>query len=242
MKQPRPSIVILHGWGLSSKRFDGLGGVLRKKGFTVYIPDFPGFGEAPPPPIPYTLSDYAEFLGEYIKNKRLSDVVLIGHSFGGRVSLKYSMRAPKELRAMILTGTPGFTPVPRKKLLVFIVIAKIGRLFFSVWPLNRIQEKIRLWYYYLVGAREFYRAEGVMRETFKRIVQEDLRKPMESVRVPCLLVWGSLDHITPVWIAKKMTEMIQGSTLIIIPDHDHGVPFKDPKLFAAKIDSFLTHV
>ena len=46
-----------------------------------------------------------------------------------------------------------------------------------------------------VGARDFYRANGVMK-TFKHIVQEDLVASMRSVNVPCALVWGSEDRIT----------------------------------------------
>lgn len=242
MKKLRPAIVILHGWGLSSKRFEVLGAALRKKGYNVFVPDFPGFGETSAPPIPYSLSHYVEFLKMYIRKNKLNDVVLIGHSFGGRVSLKYCMDSPKELRALVLTGTPGFTPVPRKKLMVFILLAKVGKFFFSLWPFSLLQEKIRLWYYWLVGAREFYRAEGVMRETFKLIVQEDLTPTMARVAVPCLLVWGSLDQITPVWIARKMHECIRGSQLVVIADRDHGVPFKDPATFISHIEPFLKKI
>ena len=200
----KPAIIILHGWGLSAKRFGPLADVLKKKGYRVFVPDFPGFGASKMPPRPFFLSDYVSFLAFYIQKNKLQDVVLIGHSFGGRVSLKYAMSPRPYLRALILTGTPGFTPVPGKKLFLFIFLAKIGKFFFSIWPLHLIREKIRLRYYYLVGAREFYRAEGVMRETFKLIVQEELLSAMGQVRAPCLLVWGALDQITPVWIAKKM--------------------------------------
>ncbi len=239
MTKRTPAIVILHGWGLSASRFNALGDALTKKGYKVYIPDFPGFGDAPPPTRPFTLADYAAFLSDYINSKKLQSVVLIGHSFGGRVSLKYSMGNPDVLRGLILTGTPGFTPIARRKLIAFILFAKIGKFFFSIWPLNHLQEKIRLWYYWLVGAREFYRAEGTMRETFKLIVKEDLLVPMKAVHVPCLLVWGGLDQITPVWIAQKMKSTIAKSKLIIIPEKDHGVPFKEPEVFVSHIESFL---
>ena len=122
------------------------------------------------------------------------------------------------------------------------MLAKIGTFFFSVWPLSLIREKIRLWYYYLVGAREFYRAEGVMRETFKLIVQEELLSAMSHVSVPTLLVWGALDRITPVWIAKKMHEVIKNSTLVVIDDRDHGVAYKDPDIFVSRIMKFLQSI
>jgi pimeloyl-ACP methyl ester carboxylesterase len=78
-----------------------------------------------------------------------------------------------------------------------------------------------------------------MRETFKHIVQEDLVSSMKAVVVPCALVWGSEDRITPVWIAHRMKEEIAHSHLIIIPDADHGVSFKQPQRFLHAIKSFL---
>lgn len=239
MKSGKPAIIILHGWGLTSKRFVPLSGALKKQGYRVFVPDLPGFGTSEMPTRPFTLADYVNFLDSYIQKRKLHSIVLIGHSFGGRVSLKYCMHERPHLKGLILTGTPGFTPVPRKRLFAFILVAKIGKFFFSGWPLNLIQKKIRVWYYYLVGAREFYRAEGVMRETFKLIVQEELLPYIRRVRVPCLLVWGALDQITPVWIAEKMHKEMKTSKLVIIPDSGHGVPFKDPDLFVSHIEGFL---
>lgn len=235
----KPAIIILHGWGLSAFRFLGLSTLLTKKGYSVFTPDFPGFGKSRIPDRPFTLLDYVDFLRSYIQKQKMDSFIIIGHSFGGRVALRYAAVQPEALRALILTGTPGFTPVARKKLFFFILLAKIGKVFFSVWPLTLLSEKIRPWYYYLVGAREFYRAEGVMRETFKLVVQEELQSAMKKVCVPTLLVWGSEDSITPIWIAKKMKEFITGSTLEIIKARDHGVSFKDPHVFVSRIEKFL---
>ena len=191
---------------------------------------------------PYELADYCDLLHENLAEKKLLKVVLIGHSFGGRVALKYSDVYKDGVAGLVLTGTPGVTPVPRKKLFLFIFLAKIGKVFFSIWPLSLIQEKIRLWYYYLVGAREFYRAQGVMRETFKNIVKEDLLPYMKRVAAPTLLVWGATDQITPLWIGNKMHEEIRSSKLVVIQDRGHAVPFKDPDLFVSHIEEFLQGV
>ena len=158
------------------------------------------------------------------------------------MSLKYQTLFPKTIRAIILTGTPGYTPVPRQKILVFVAIAKIGRFFLSFPLLIPLQENIRKWYYYLVGARDFYRAQGIMRDIFKNMVQEDLVPCMTCVGVPCALVWGENDRITPVWIAKRMNTAIVDSKLIVIPDADHGVSYKSPERFIAAIEHFLKTV
>lgn len=234
-----PPLVILHGWGLSGNRFAPLEAELKKKGFTVYAPDLPGFGKSEIPSHPLNLNDYVKYLDDYFKSKNITGPVLIGHSFGGRVSLKYCEMYPKYVRALILSGTPGFTPIPKKKLMLFIALAKIGKIIFSLPPLHLFHDAVRSWYYYVVGAKEFFRAEGTMRDTFKNIVQEDLISAMEAVSIPCLLLWGEFDIIVPTPIASRMHRVIEGSELVIIPDKDHGVPFKEPEIFSDYVERFL---
>lgn len=235
----RPPIVILHGWGLSGKTFLPLAETLKKHGHRVYAPDLPGFGETEMSKLPLTLTDYTRFLDEYIKKNHIEHPILIGHSFGGRVSLKYNELHPKSVRALILSGTPGFTPIPKKKLVLFIILAKIGKILFTIPPLNLIQDSVRRWYYYFVGAKEFFRAEGSMRETFKNIVKEDLVTAMEAVDNPTLLLWGEYDIIVPLPIAERMHQVIAGSDLVVIPEADHGVPFKQPEVFASYVERFM---
>jgi pimeloyl-ACP methyl ester carboxylesterase len=236
------SIIVLHGWGLSKDKFSGLKEELIKHGYSVFIPDLPGFGATTPPDKPLVLSDYVDFVYRYIRQHSLARPVIIGHSFGGRIALKLQSVYPEAVRALILTGTPGYTPVWRKRLVFFTVIAKIGKTLLSILPVTVIRNQIRAWYYYLVGARDYYRASGVMRETFKHIVREDLAGYMKSTQVPCLLVWGAQDRITPVWIAERMREVIPKAKLICIQDSDHGVAYKDPDRFVTCIQSFLLNV
>lgn len=235
----KQTIVILHGWGLSGKSFEPLVASLAAHGYKAVAPDMPGFGKEDPPPYPWKLRDYARFIDEYLTSRRIKNPVFIGHSFGGRVTLKYMHLHPESACAVILTGTPGFTPIPRTKLLLFIALAKIGGLIFKLPPLNLFSDWIRRWYYYAVGAKDFFRAEGSMRETFKHIVQEELVSAMQSVNVPTLLLWGEYDLIVPPVIARRMKEELPNATLHIIPEADHGVPFKNPDVFVTYVDRFL---
>lgn len=232
MKYP---VVILHGWALSAKTFAPLVSELKKHDIHAMAPDFPGFDSLHIPPKPLSLGDYAEFLDTYFRKRQIEKPILIGHSFGGRVALKYQSEHPKNVTALILTGAPGFTPVSRKKLALFITIAKIGGTILSLPVLYRLKDRVRLWYYYVIGARDFYRAEGVMRETFKNIVKESLVSCMENVRVPTLLVWGANDIIVPEQIARRMEKVIRGSKLAVLPREGHNVPFTNPALFAQTV-------
>lgn len=237
MKQQ--DLIILHGWNLSGKRFDPLTRELKKLGFRIFAPDFPGFGEEPAPDTAWHVADYAHFLNAYIKKNNIKKPVLVGHSFGGRVALKFAELYPAMVDKLVLTGTPGFSPIPSPKLKFFLFISKIGGVVFMLPGLKSAADKARKWLYYIAGAREFLRAEGSMRQTFKYIVSDDLVASMNSVCVPCMLVWGELDTIVPVAIAKRMEAQINGAILTVIPGADHGVPFRQAKQFAAEISKFL---
>jgi pimeloyl-ACP methyl ester carboxylesterase len=234
------TIVILHGWGLSKERFAPLSEALSREKFSVIALDFPGFGDADPPRNPMTVTDYAVFLRNQLKQRGVVHPIFIGHSFGGRVALRFTTLFPSEVHALVLTGTPGFTPTPRKKLVFLICLAKVGKAVFSLPVLSSFFETVRSWYYFRAGAKEFSRANGVMKETFKLVVADPLVDDMKSIRIPCLLVWGALDMIVPVSIAKKMKECISGAELIVLPDTDHGVPFKQPTLFVNAIRAFIS--
>jgi pimeloyl-ACP methyl ester carboxylesterase len=239
MKHP---IVVLHGWGLSGVTFEPLISELRRHGYPVWAPDLPGFGNSKIPERPLQLSDYVEFLDDYMRSEHISNPIVIAQSFGGRVALKYQAAYPDSIRALVLTGTPGYTPVPRKRLALYVTIAKIGKLFFLIPFVNLLHDRVRSWYYYVVGARDYYRAEGAMRETFKRVVREELVTSMKKVHVPTLLVWGADDIIVPVPLAKKMKETIASAKLIILPNSGHGVSYKNPKLFYETIAPWLQSV
>ena len=216
-------IVILHGWGVSAKRYDPLIKELRDKKFRVFAFDFPIAEQ------PSILSDYVSYLQKYLQKNKIVKPILIGHSFGGRVALKYQFVYPDSIAGLILTGTPGFSPFTKK---LFIALAKIGKIFFH-------SSQLRDWYYYIIGARDYYRAKGVMKNTFKNIVSESLVPYMKSVHIPTLLVWGEDDLLVPVWVAKKMEKTIQKSQLIIIPNSGHNVSFAHPKEFVKNIYDFL---
>lgn len=238
MKQQ--DVIILHGWNLSGSWFEPLARILRHKGYRVFAPDLPGFGNEPSPKEPWHVSDYADFLKGFLEKHDVHTPILIAHSFGGRVALQFAMMYPDVAKKLVITGTPGYSPVPQKKMNFFLMLAKIGGVLFLLPGLHLLADFARKVLYRLAGAREFYRAEGEMRQTFKNVVTDDLVTAMRSVRVPCLLVWGETDTIVPVAVAQKMSETIPNSKLVIIPAIGHDVPFKQSKLFASHLWNFLS--
>lgn len=232
-------ILILHGWNLSSTNFGALQKELINKGFKVYCIDLPGFGATKELKISYQLSDYVEFIKRFLEKNKLSKIILIGHSFGGRISIKLAAENPELVHALILTGAPGINPVQKSKILLFLFFARVGKLLFSIPIISILQDFARKLLYKAARATDFYNTNENMRETFKNIIREDLVTFMEIISTPTLLIWGKGDGIVPLGIAKKMNAIIKNSKLVIIDGARHGVPWTDPKEFAGKVEDFL---
>lgn len=235
----KPPIVILHGWNLSAKPYSHLAELLQKKGYQIYIPDFPGFGKNMNLPRVLTLKDYQDFLFNYLKNKNIVKPIIVGHSFGGRVAIVAACADPDEFSGLILTGVPGFLSVPTLKVYLFLLIAKAGKLLFKLPIINKLSIVARRVLYKAAGATDYYRAEGMMRETFKKIIAQDLTSAMKQIVYPTLLVWGEKDNITPVWIGRKMTKLIPNSRLVVVSNVGHSFIYKNPDRF---VKEFIKYV
>ncbi|MDD4530412.1 MAG: alpha/beta fold hydrolase, partial [Candidatus Gracilibacteria bacterium] len=76
--------LILHGWGGSSKSWQEIGKKIGSLGYNVFIPDLPGFGDTEIDKV-YTIDDYAGFVEKFVKKVGIDNLILLGHSNGGRI-------------------------------------------------------------------------------------------------------------------------------------------------------------
>mgnify|MGYP001591170178 CR=1 FL=1 len=237
-KSTKTAVIILHGWGLRGSVYDEITALLKKEGFTVYSLDLPGFGSEKLKKRVMNLNDYVNFVRQFIKKKSLKNFVLLGHSFGGRVSIKFAATFPKEVRALILTGAPGI-----KQKLSFLrrtvryVAVSIGELFRikALLPLKLILRKAL---YFLIGEWDYYNS-GDLRETFKKVIDEDLAPILPKVKVKTLIVWGENDTVVPLSVGKEMKKCIIHSKLIVLKNTGHKVPYEKPKAFFQAVLPFL---
>lgn len=232
------TILILHGWNLSSAKFQPLIKALTKKGFKVYCPDLPGFGQEAAPSYALHLSDYALFVSKYISEKKIKNAFIIGHSFGGRVALKLCATKGTLIKALVLSGTPGINPVPQLKILFFLYLAKFGKLVMSLPILNLYLDKARKLLYRSARATDFYNTDENLRATFKNIIREELTPAMRKISLPVLLIWGQDDVIVSLSVAKKMLKTLKNGRLIIINKARHGVPWTHADDFARHTADF----
>ena len=96
-------IILLHGWGQNIEMMKPVGDNFSDK-YRITILDFPGFGQSEEPKTPWTIELYSHMLEELAKKLKIKKPIVIGHSFGGRVAIRFSARNPIE--KLILFGSP----------------------------------------------------------------------------------------------------------------------------------------
>ena len=228
-------VLILHGWGSCAKNWDRVKELLENQGCKVFVPDLPGFGETPPPPKPWSVDDYTDWVKDFCEKNNLSQIFLLGHSFGGSVAVKFSIKYPKRIKKLILVDSAGI----RRKRLKKEIQKKVAHFLnnFSFLPFYGFVRKIA--YKILFRHSDYLLTEGVMKETYLNVTKEDISNIFSNISVPTLLIWGKKDNITPLRHAHFMKEKISGVELEIIPNVKHNPHREAPEILSEKVLNFI---
>ncbi|MFC4809935.1 alpha/beta fold hydrolase [Paenibacillus sp. GCM10023250] len=101
------NFVLIHGaWGDVSQ-FNKVADELRKLGHTVHVPEYPGHGELTDKNV--THEQITAAVIDYIKEKELNHIVLLGHSFGGTVVATAAQHIPDRIDRIVFAN--AFVPL-----------------------------------------------------------------------------------------------------------------------------------
>jgi pimeloyl-ACP methyl ester carboxylesterase len=212
-------LVFLHGWGGSRESLRGIA-TLFQHTHRVHLLDLPGFGEAPPPPPEWDTIHYTDLVQQYVLDRLHGTVVVVGHSFGGRVTVRLAARHLAQVRAVVLMGVPGLPqPAWSRARIRRSALRMLRRLLIAAQPL--VGPRGTEWHTRRFGSKD-YLAAGVLRPVFVRIVNEDLSESARSIVCPALLIWGTDDTEAPPWLGHRYRELIgERATLEFLPHADH---------------------
>ncbi len=234
------NVLLLHGWGTSADPFAAIIARLKEK-YTVYAPDLPGFGQTAEPPEPWGVSDYADFVLAFCESEGISETVLFGHSFGGRIILKLLAResCPLSVPKVILTGSAGIKPEPSKKARLRGRIYKIGKSFLSLPPIEKLfpeaLENLRKRH----GSADYLAASPLMRQTLVKTVNEDLAPLLPLIKPETLLIWGENDDATPLSDGQRMEREMPDAALVTLKNAGHYAFLDQQYAFLRILSSYL---
>ena len=213
-------ILLLHGWGQNIAMMKPLGDNFCNR-FRITILDLPGFGESDEPQESWNIAKYTEILEDFVKKVGIKKPIVMGHSFGGRLAIRYSSR--NNIEKLVLFGSPCIRLEEKLSLTV-----KILKKLKTLPGLNEFGEYMKKY----IGSRDYKAASPIMRQTLVEVVNEDLSKYAREIEEPTLLIWGENDTEAPVTDAKELEKIMIDAALILLPGTHYAYLENLPRVVA----------
>lgn len=226
------NVILLHGWGCGHTIFNQLITYLGSK-FNVLAVDLPGFGKSEVPLTIWSIQDYADAIDEFLNKLNIKYPVLIGHSFGGRISIILGARNKAE--KIVLIDSAGIKPKRKMKYYIKVYIYKLLKNIGKINRLSSYVEKLKSHF----GSDDYKSANEIMRQILVKTVNTDLKEYLPQILAPTLLLWGEKDTATPVRDAYLMKKLIKDAGVVVFENSGHFSFLDKPMETNIIIENFL---
>lgn len=216
------TVLFLHGWAAPVRTYRVMLEHLSQT-CRVIAPDLPGFGGSEEPPVPWSVDDYVAFVTRFCAALDISQAVLIGHSFGGRIIIKLltAPDCPLTVKKIILIDAAGIKP--RRKLGYYLKIGsfKAAKWFCSLPGIRHLFPQALTNARRLFGSADYSAASEIMRRSMVLAVNEDLTPLLPRITASALLIWGDQDTATPLHDGQTMERLIPDAGLVVLKGAGH---------------------
>ena len=196
------NLIYLHGWGQNIAMMLPIAKPFIKK-YNVLIIDLPGFGLSDEPNEVWSIFDYAEMVNNLAKELKMNNPILIGHSFGGKITLAYATKY--KTKKIVLLASPY--RLSKNK---HTVKTKVLKGLKKVPILNKLEPYAKKH----LGSTDYKNASEMMRKVLVNHVNLDLTDELSKIKVPTLLIWGTNDMQVPYEDAIYLEKAISNCGLV----------------------------
>jgi len=236
-------VMLLHGWGCDGTIFASFEKEWAQHA-SLLIVDFPGHGKSAEPPVEWGVPEYGEQIHKLLEQMSIGKVHIVAHSFGGRVAIWLASHYPEMIDKMVLTGAAGLrapeskTKTRRQKQYQFLksIVLLMGKLPFMKKLTEKMMDRLRQRY----GSADYKLLKtDVMRKTFVKVITHDLSDLLKQIKASTLLIWGSLDTATPLWMGQKMEKEIPDAGLVVFEGRTHFAFVEERQRFQTIVNTFF---
>lgn len=196
------TLVLLHGWGQNIEMMKFIGDKFKKNN-RIIIVDLPGFGLSNEPDEIWSIYDYADCIHELLKDLKVNNPIMIGHSFGGKISLAYASKY--KVDKLILFGSPF-----KKAIHKVGMKTKMLKFLKKIPVINNLEGFAKKH----LGSRDYKNASETMRKILVKHVNLDITEDVKKIKCPTLIVWGTMDQEVPIEDAYELEKLIEDSAVI----------------------------
>ena len=228
-------IIILHGLMGGLSNFHGVTDYFPNKGYKILLPELPIYGMSM---LKTNVKQFAKFVQGFIKFKGLTDVILLGNSLGGHIGLLHTKLYPKNVKALIITGSSGLYEsamgdgYPRRGDYDFIQ-KKAENVFYD--PAVATKEIVDEVFATVNDRNKILKTLAIAKSAIRHNMADDL----PSMKTPTCIIWGKNDNVTPPDVADLFHELLPDSELFWIDKCGHAPMMEHPNEFNTILESWL---
>lgn len=196
------AIIYLHGWGQNIEMMEPIAKPFIDTNRIIII-DLPGFGKSEEPDFAWSLEDYSKMLESLLKKLNIKKPILVGHSFGGKISITYAQN--HDVEKLVLLASPYKVKIkePSTKVKILKKLKKVP-------GLGGLAESMKKH----LGSTDYKNASPLMREILVKHVNTDLTDQTKHIKCPTLLIWGTNDEAVPYDDAIELKKLIPNCGLV----------------------------
>lgn len=220
-------VVLLHGWGQNIQMMEPIGNAIKDK-YHITIIDLPGHGNSSEPKVPFTLYDYYECVNELLESLKVKNPTMIGHSFGGRISIIYAAMHKSE--KLVLLSSPFIKRITKESTKL-----KVLRSLKKVPGINKLEGFAKKH----MGSSDYKNASEMMRKILVNTVNEDLTEYVKKIKASTIVIAGECDYDVPLDEINLYENYIEDCAIIVYPGCTHYAYLEDINRTNAIIKNFI---
>lgn len=260
----KETIVLIHGLGNSGLR-DWLHVIPKlENNYHIIALDLPGFGESDPTSIQLAPLRYAQLLNWLIPQFSQEKVIVIGHSMGGAIGLRFAAQFPDKVKRLIMVDTAGvlhrsafvrhMTKMPdryqwlakyqQRFNFVDSAVTKVNRFLNRISgsllkQLDRLPDPTSVLIHNEFAQRYVYKDRPTLNAAIG-LINSDFSEIINNFSIPTHIIWGEYDKVAPVRTGTLLQYHLDNAELNVIKGAGH-VPMKDkPVEFMQKLNYALS--
>ncbi|MFX0009765.1 MAG: alpha/beta fold hydrolase [Candidatus Hermodarchaeota archaeon] len=236
-------LLFIHGWLGSSLEWSYQLYHFNPNNHIILL-DLPGFGKSDKPTINYSVDFFTKQIIDFLNLLGYNEVILIGHSLGGLITLNITINRPDLVKKLVLISTPPSISHSFKERVILFCINLIFKFRYVQFLKSSIKKilgteienhKFRKLY---TKSREI--PKSIVLNAFKNMTLKfELKKRLESILQPTLIIYGTEDSIISNLKIRELNKEITNSKLIPIINGSHRLIINNHEKINTLVEDFI---
>jgi pimeloyl-ACP methyl ester carboxylesterase len=229
-------LLVLHGLMGGLSNFEAVTSHFSEKGYRVIVPVLPLYTKTL---LKTNVKAFSKYVFDFIKFKKLDQVILLGNSLGGHIGLYLTKLHPEHVKALVITGSSGLYESAMgggytKRSDYEVMKKKAQDVFYD--PAVATKEIVDEVYETVNDRNKLIKTLAIA----KSAIRHNMAKELPKMTTNTCIIWGKNDIVTPPEVAEEFHKLLPNSELFWIDKCGHAAMMEHPEEFNQILHAWLT--